>query len=65
MIYRITLNARVEAPTETLAVREAARRLLRMTETIPDSERRRLFMPGDALTVQPEANPLILPYGAR
>jgi len=65
MIYRITLSARVEAPTETLAVREAARRLLRMTETIPDSERRRLFMPGDALTVKPEANPLILPYGAR
>lgn len=65
MIYRITLDVRVEASNETLAIRDAGQRLLRMAQNIPDGERRRLFMPGDAITVKPVANPLILPYGAR
>ena len=65
MLYRLTLNVRVEAPNETLAVRDCAERLLRMAQRIPDAERRRLFMPGDSITVKPEANPLILPYGVR
>lgn len=63
MLYRLTLDVRVEAPTETLAVRECARRLLRMCESIPDGERRRLFMEGDALTVRPLPSPLVLPPG--
>jgi hypothetical protein len=65
MIYRITLSVRVDAPSETLAVRDCGERLLRMAQKIPDGERRRLFMPGDAITVKPETNPLILPYGVR
>lgn len=61
MIYRLTIAVRVEASHETQALREAARRLLRMTETMPDGERRRLFMPGDGVTVRPEPSPIILP----
>lgn len=61
MIYRIDLHVRVDAKNETLALREAARRLLKMTETIPDGERRRLFMDGDGVTVRPLQSPIILP----
>lgn len=61
MLYRLTIDVRVEAPSETLAVRAAAQRLLRMTEDIPDGERRRLFMDGDLLTVKAQPSPLILP----
>lgn len=61
MIYRIVLDVRVEAANETLAVRDAARRLQRMCERIPDGERRRLFMDGDSVTVKPVGNPLVLP----
>jgi len=65
MIYRLTLDLRVESPSETLALREAARRILRMTESIPDGERRRLFMPGDSVTVRPLPSPIVLPFGVR
>lgn len=65
MIYRLTLDLRVESPTETLALREAARRILRMTEAIPDGERRRLFMPGDSVTVRPVMQSIVLPFGLR
>lgn len=61
MIYRLTIAVRVDAADETAALRECAKRLLKMTETIPDGERRRLFMPGDGVTVRPEAGSLILP----
>jgi len=63
VIYRLTIDVRVEASSETLAVRECARRLQRMCESIPDGERRRLFMEGDALTVRALPSPLILPPG--
>lgn len=65
MIYRLTISVRVEERNETAALRDCALRLLRMTQNIPDGERRRLFMEGDSVSVQALANPLVLPYGVK